>query len=149
MYGSLNSDRVLCHFCFKPKKVTNEALSVDHAKKSQVLVSSVILLKTTLDALPLLSKVSAVKCGRIQVDGERVPVSYIVKSSQKISHFVHRHEPPVIACEVPILQKELDVLTVCRPASVPCEEPSPKTPQNLLNAVLKLEPTASWSCLFK
>ncbi|RYR73485.1 hypothetical protein Ahy_A02g007842 [Arachis hypogaea] len=34
--------------------------------------------------------VSAVKCGRVQVDGERVPVSYIVKSSQKISHFVHR-----------------------------------------------------------
>ncbi|RYQ94142.1 hypothetical protein Ahy_B08g089025 isoform B [Arachis hypogaea] len=63
--------------------------------------------------------VSAVKCGRIQVDGERVSVSYIVKSSQKISHFVHRHEPPVMACEVPILQKELDVLTVCKPASVP------------------------------
>ncbi|KAJ0112607.1 hypothetical protein Patl1_01276 [Pistacia atlantica] len=41
--------------------------------------------------------VSAVKCGRIQVDGEMVPVSYIVKSSQKISHFLHRHEPPVMA----------------------------------------------------
>jgi DNA mismatch repair protein MSH4 len=51
------SDRVLCHFCFKPKKVTIEAMSVDRAKKSQVLVSSVILLKTALDALPLLSKV--------------------------------------------------------------------------------------------
>ncbi|RDX85856.1 DNA mismatch repair protein MSH4, partial [Mucuna pruriens] len=51
------TDRVLCHFCFKPKKVTAEALAVDRAKKSQVLVSSVILLKTALDALPLLSKV--------------------------------------------------------------------------------------------
>ncbi|OIV92781.1 hypothetical protein TanjilG_00915 [Lupinus angustifolius] len=51
------TDRVLCHFCFKPKKVTNEALAIDHAKKSQVLVSSVILLKTALDAFPLLSKV--------------------------------------------------------------------------------------------
>ncbi|KAL2348173.1 hypothetical protein Fmac_002173 [Flemingia macrophylla] len=50
------TDRVLCHFCFKPKKVTAEALTVDRAKKSQVLVSSVILLKTALDALPLLSK---------------------------------------------------------------------------------------------
>ncbi|WJX60480.1 MutS protein msh4 [Trifolium repens] len=50
------TDRVLCHFCFKPKKVTIEAMSVDRAKKSQVLVSSVILLKTALDALPLLSK---------------------------------------------------------------------------------------------
>ncbi|XP_019417834.1 PREDICTED: RNA pseudouridine synthase 7 isoform X2 [Lupinus angustifolius] len=65
--------------------------------------------------------VSAVKCGRIQVDGEMVPVSYMVKSSQKISHFVHRHEPPVMACDVPILQKEPDVLTVCKPASVPIE----------------------------
>ncbi|XLR27131.1 hypothetical protein S83_055031, partial [Arachis hypogaea] len=63
--------------------------------------------------------VSAVKCGRVQVDGERVSILYIVKSSQKISHFVHRHEPFVMACEVPILQKELDVLTVCKPASVP------------------------------
>ncbi|KAJ1377491.1 uridine synthase family protein, partial [Sesbania bispinosa] len=34
--------------------------------------------------------VSAVKCGRIQVDGEMVPVSYVVKPSQKISHFLHR-----------------------------------------------------------
>ncbi|KAL2595304.1 hypothetical protein AAZV13_11G031600 [Glycine max] len=51
------TDRVLCHFCFKAKKVTAEALAVDRAKKSQVLVSSVILLKTALDALPLLSKV--------------------------------------------------------------------------------------------
>ncbi|MCI04890.1 RNA pseudourine synthase 7-like [Trifolium medium] len=48
-----------------------------------------------------------------------VPVSYVVKSSQKISHFLHRHEPPVMACEVPILLKEPDVLTVCKPASVP------------------------------
>ncbi|XP_029127647.1 DNA mismatch repair protein MSH4 [Cajanus cajan] len=51
------TDRVLCHFCFKPKKVTAEALAVDRAKKSQVLVSSVILLKTALDSIPLLSKV--------------------------------------------------------------------------------------------
>ena len=32
-------------------------MSVDRSKKSQVLVSSVILLKTALDALPLLSMV--------------------------------------------------------------------------------------------
>lgn len=50
-------DRVLCHFCFKPKKVTNEVLGIDNARKSQILISSVILLKTALDALPLLSKV--------------------------------------------------------------------------------------------
>ncbi|KAF7126754.1 hypothetical protein RHSIM_Rhsim11G0009700 [Rhododendron simsii] len=51
------TDRVLCHFCFKPKKVTNEVSGIDNARKSQILISSVILLKTALDALPLLSKV--------------------------------------------------------------------------------------------
>uniref|UniRef100_A0A251UEL6 Putative MUTS-like protein 4 n=1 Tax=Helianthus annuus TaxID=4232 RepID=A0A251UEL6_HELAN len=51
------TDRVLCHFCFKPKKVTNEAVSIDNARRSQVLISSIIVLKTALDALPLLSKV--------------------------------------------------------------------------------------------
>uniref|UniRef100_A0A2N9F3V5 DNA mismatch repair proteins mutS family domain-containing protein n=1 Tax=Fagus sylvatica TaxID=28930 RepID=A0A2N9F3V5_FAGSY len=50
------TDRVLCHFCFKPKKVTNGVLGVDNARRSQMLISSIILLKTALDALPLLSK---------------------------------------------------------------------------------------------
>lgn len=52
-----HADRVLCHFCFKPKKITNKVVGVDCARKSQVLVSSIILLKNALDALPLLSKV--------------------------------------------------------------------------------------------
>ncbi|KAK1376365.1 DNA mismatch repair protein MSH4 [Heracleum sosnowskyi] len=51
------TDRVLCHFCFKPKKVTKEVLGIDNARRSQVLISSIILLKTALDALPLLSTV--------------------------------------------------------------------------------------------
>ncbi|KAM4085623.1 hypothetical protein ACJW30_10G042000 [Castanea mollissima] len=50
------TDRVLCHFCFKPKKATNGVLGIDYARRSQMLISSIILLKTALDALPLLSK---------------------------------------------------------------------------------------------
>ncbi|KAK3039502.1 hypothetical protein RJ639_028084 [Escallonia herrerae] len=56
-HNCMYPDRVLCHFCFKPKKVTNEVLVTDNARKSQNLISSIILLKTALDALPLLSKV--------------------------------------------------------------------------------------------
>lgn len=56
----LYPDRVLCHFCFKPKKVTKEVLGIDNARSSQVLISSIILLKTALDALPLLSSVGYV-----------------------------------------------------------------------------------------
>ncbi|KAL0329488.1 UNVERIFIED_CONTAM: DNA mismatch repair protein MSH4 [Sesamum radiatum] len=50
------TDKVLCHFCFKQKKVTNGVLAIDNSRKSQILISSIILLKTALDALPLLSK---------------------------------------------------------------------------------------------
>ncbi|KAK6157959.1 hypothetical protein DH2020_005273 [Rehmannia glutinosa] len=50
------TDKVLCHFCFKQKKVSNGVLANDNSRKSQILISSVILLKTALDALPLLSK---------------------------------------------------------------------------------------------
>ncbi|RYR44935.1 hypothetical protein Ahy_A08g041197 isoform C [Arachis hypogaea] len=63
--------------------------------------------------------VSAVKCGRIQVDG-------------------FRHEPPVMACEVPILQKELDVLTVCKPASVPVH-PCGQYRKNTVVGILQAE----------
>lgn len=82
--------------------------------------------------------VSAVKCGRIQVDGEMVPVSYIVKSSQKISHFVHRHEPPVMAWDVPILDKEDDVVTVWKPATVPVH-PCGQYRKNTVVGVLQAE----------
>ncbi|XP_039161433.1 RNA pseudouridine synthase 7-like [Eucalyptus grandis] len=66
-----------------------------------------------------ISHVSAAESGPIQVEGRVVPVSYIVKPSEKISHFVHRHEPPVISHGVSILQKELNVVTVYKPASIP------------------------------
>ncbi|KAL3638542.1 MutS protein msh4 [Castilleja foliolosa] len=50
------TDKVLCHFCFKQKNVNNAVLVNDNSRKSQLLISSIILLKTALDALPLLSK---------------------------------------------------------------------------------------------
>uniref|UniRef100_M4F4C1 DNA mismatch repair protein MutS clamp domain-containing protein n=1 Tax=Brassica campestris TaxID=3711 RepID=M4F4C1_BRACM len=49
------TDRVLCHFCYKPKKVTEAVLGFDNTRRSQNMISSIILLKTALDALPLLA----------------------------------------------------------------------------------------------
>ncbi|KAJ3675546.1 hypothetical protein LUZ60_004588 [Juncus effusus] len=51
------TDKVLCHFCFKPKKVTDEILKPRNGRKSQMLINDIIVLKTALDALPFLSKV--------------------------------------------------------------------------------------------
>ncbi|KAL3716683.1 hypothetical protein ACJRO7_008296 [Eucalyptus globulus] len=82
--------------------------------------------------------VSAVECGRIQVGGRVVPVSYIVKSSEKISHFVHRHEPPVTSHGVSILQKEPDVVTVCKLASIPVH-PCGQYHKNTVVGILQAE----------
>uniref|UniRef100_A0A0D3GR21 DNA mismatch repair proteins mutS family domain-containing protein n=1 Tax=Oryza barthii TaxID=65489 RepID=A0A0D3GR21_9ORYZ len=51
------SDKVLCHFCFKPKKDTDEVLKPANGRKSRGLISDIIVLKTALDAIPFLSKV--------------------------------------------------------------------------------------------
>ena len=56
-YFVCGPDEVPCHFCFKPKKVTDEVLRPANGRKSQMLISSIIILKTALDALPFLSKV--------------------------------------------------------------------------------------------
>lgn len=58
-FGPLLADKVLCHFCFKPKKVTDEVLKSPNGRKSQMLISDIIVLKTALDALPFLSMVNA------------------------------------------------------------------------------------------
>ncbi|KAI8019335.1 DNA mismatch repair protein MSH4 [Camellia lanceoleosa] len=39
------------------KESYNEVSGIDNARKSQILISSIILLKTALDAIPLLLKV--------------------------------------------------------------------------------------------
>ncbi|KAK6127760.1 hypothetical protein DH2020_038469 [Rehmannia glutinosa] len=82
--------------------------------------------------------VSAVKAGRIQVDGQIVPISYVVRSSQKISHFLHRHEPPVMARDIHILHSEPDILTVCKPASVPVH-PCGQYRKNTIVGILQAE----------
>ncbi|TQE12905.1 hypothetical protein C1H46_001551 [Malus baccata] len=84
------------------------------------------------------ARVSAVKSGRIQVDGEMVPVSHIVKTSQKISHFVHRHEPPVMTWDISILQEKPDVVVVCKPASVPVH-PCGQYRKNTVVGILEAE----------
>ncbi|CAM6024896.1 unnamed protein product [Sphagnum balticum] len=90
----------------------------------QVINIGLLCIQSTPSKRPTMSNViamlvQAVECGRIRVDGKIVSPSYIVHDSQKLSHFVHRHEPPVMAESVTILEEDVDVITVCKPASVP------------------------------
>ncbi|KAL8159317.1 hypothetical protein V2J09_000854 [Rumex salicifolius] len=82
--------------------------------------------------------VRAVKCGRIKVDGQSVTIYYRVKASQKISHFLHRHEPPVMAWDVSVLQEEEEVVTVYKPASVPVH-PCGQYRKNTVVCILEAE----------
>ncbi|XP_015866947.3 RNA pseudouridine synthase 7 [Ziziphus jujuba] len=111
---------------------------ISHVKNRWAGKSIVDLFAQEFKGRPYDYYVDAVKCGRIQVDGQMVPVSYIVKSSQKISHFLHRHEPPVMAWDVKILRKEPDVLTVCKPASVPVH-PCGQYRKNTIVGILQAE----------
>ncbi|KAK6924629.1 Pseudouridine synthase, RsuA/RluA-like [Dillenia turbinata] len=111
---------------------------ISHVKNRWAGKTIVDLFAEEFKGRPFEYYVSAVKCGRIQVDDEMVPVSYIVKSSQKISHYVHRHEPPVMAWDISILQKEPDVLTVCKPASVPVH-PCGQYRKNTIVGILQAE----------
>ncbi|XP_073295628.1 RNA pseudouridine synthase 7 isoform X2 [Primulina huaijiensis] len=116
---------------------------ISHAKNRWEGKTIVDLFTEEFKGRPRDYYVSAVKAGRIQVDGQVVPVSYIVQSSQKISHFLHRHEPPVMALEVEILLTEPDVLTVRKPASVPvhpCGQYRKNTVVGILQAELDLAP---------
>ncbi|KAL9249841.1 hypothetical protein AKJ16_DCAP14947 [Drosera capensis] len=87
--------------------------------------------------------VQAVKCGRIKVDDQNVSVSYRVKTSHKISHFLHRHEPPVMVWDVSILHEDEDVLIICKPASIPvlpCGQYRKNTVLGILEAEHDLTP---------
>lgn len=85
----------------------------------------------------------AVDAGRILVNGKTVKNDYVVRTSQTLSHFVHRHEPPVMNVPVEILDLSPDVITVCKPSSVPvhpCGQYRKNTVLGILQADHNLSP---------
>ncbi|XP_078156451.1 pseudouridine synthase family protein isoform X1 [Carex rostrata] len=111
---------------------------ISHVKNRWAGKTIVDLFSEEFKGRPYNYYVSAVNCGRLQVDGEMVHAGYVLQRSQKISHFLHRHEPPVFAEAVQILQDETDVLTVCKPASVPVH-PCGQYRKNTVVGILQAE----------
>eukprot|EP00249_Psilotum_nudum_P036752 c861_g1_i1 orf=385-1806(+) len=87
---------------------------------------------------PLQYYIEAVKSGRILVDGKAVSTNYVVQASQTLSHFVHRHEPPVMADQVIILEIGPDVVTVIKPPSIPVH-PCGQYRKNTVVGILQAE----------
>lgn len=61
----------------------------------------------------------AITNGIIRVNGKQVTCEYCLQNSDKISHTVHRHEPPVPYYPISILNSTEDMFAVNKPASIP------------------------------
>ncbi|CAN6472255.1 unnamed protein product [Victoria cruziana] len=82
--------------------------------------------------------IAAIEAGRIQVDGACVDVTCTVRSSQRISHFVHRHEPPVMGWNISVLKEEDDLVTIWKPPSIPVH-PCGQYRKNTVLGILQAE----------
>ena len=61
----------------------------------------------------------AMEAGKISVNGKHVGPDYIVRNGDKISHTMHRHEPPVTAEPIGIIHEDDDMIVINKPAGVP------------------------------
>lgn len=61
----------------------------------------------------------AIDNGMIRVNGNKVSCEYLLKNGDRITHTVHRHEPPVPYYPVSIIGSNQDVFAVNKPSSIP------------------------------
>ena len=62
---------------------------------------------------------NAIENGTIKVNDNIVGLNYILKNNEYISHFVHRHEPPVFNININIIYECNDYIVIDKPASIP------------------------------
>ena len=59
------------------------------------------------------------RSGKIKVNDKIVKPDYIIKDSDQISSFVHRHENPVLASKINVIKETDDLLVINKPSSIP------------------------------
>jgi tRNA pseudouridine synthase 9 len=62
---------------------------------------------------------NAIKQGTVLVNEKKVPIDYIVKNGDLISHLTHRHEPPVSAESIDIIHEDADMIVINKPSGIP------------------------------
>jgi tRNA pseudouridine synthase 9 len=61
----------------------------------------------------------AILTGRIEVNGMAVPLDYRIQNGDEITHYVHRHEPPISAALPQVVHNRDGLLVVNKPPSMP------------------------------
>lgn len=57
--------------------------------------------------------------GKVTVNDVVVDKTYKIKNGDKISSYVHRHENPVLASKIEIIEETDDILVINKPSSIP------------------------------
>lgn len=80
----------------------------------------------------------AMEKGVIQVNGKHVGPNYVLKNGDKVSHKIHRHEPPVTAEPVQILHEDEGMIVINKPSGVPVH-PAGRYSYNSVVEIMKAE----------
>jgi hypothetical protein len=60
-----------------------------------------------------------IRNGLVRINGHCVDKTYIMQNGDKLEHFTHRHEVPVINQQIQILVNDDDYLVIDKPCSIP------------------------------
>ncbi|EUB59017.1 RNA pseudouridylate synthase domain-containing protein 2 [Echinococcus granulosus] len=63
--------------------------------------------------------VQRISSGQIRINGDKVPVDYILQDSDLLEHSVHRHELPILDKPIDVVFEDDNVLVVNKPPSMP------------------------------
>ena len=60
-----------------------------------------------------------IRNGLVRINGECIAKDYVIRNGDKLEHFTHRHEVPVINQKFQILVNDDDYLVIDKPCSMP------------------------------
>lgn len=87
---------------------------------------------------PLAYYRAAMEAGTVSVNGQTVGPDHVLKNGERVSHTLHRHEPPVTADPVTVIHEDADMLVINKPAGVPVH-PAGRYMYNSVVEILKHE----------
>ncbi|KDD73813.1 hypothetical protein H632_c1818p1 [Helicosporidium sp. ATCC 50920] len=83
----------------------------------------------------------AIAHGKLHIEGELLSDPQArIRAGQRLRHLVHRHEPPVLACDPAVLGQTPDIVAVFKPAGLPVHETGPYRKNTLLARLRMLCP---------